>query len=219
MKKNKINSYTIDLFLLIEDIVVICDKQSLIMLLASFLFAFFLQNVNFATAVHNGHYKSGEQIKVIVSNVDPFHNPTEKYDYYHLPWPCKVEKKEIDWNIGSIISGERDRTTKYKINFGIALPNPESLCGQKSLTAAQVDDFIHAIKNDYQYEMWVDDLPVWGRVGFYSTENPVEYYLITHRHFHLRYNRDQVITVNISTVLQQGHYVLLEKGKPLDVKS
>lgn len=66
--------------------------------------------------------------------------------------------------------------------------------------------------------MWVDDLPLFGRVGF-AQPNEIshgkQYFLITHRHFHIRYNKDQVITVNISTRLQPGHYMEIKKDEDL----
>ena len=82
--------------------------------------------------------------------------------------------------------------------------------------------FIDAINDEYQYEMWVDDLPVFGRVGFAQPNDMMGgpdrklYFLITHRHFHLRYNKDQVITVNISTRLQPGHYVEIKRDTSLE---
>ena len=69
--------------------------------------------------------------------------------------------------------------------------------------------------------MLIDDLPVYGRVGFHqqNTNNPKPFdeyhFLITHRHFNILYNKNQIIHVNISTRLQPGHYVELQKDQNL----
>ena len=42
------------------------------------------------------------------------------------------------------------------------------------------------------------------------------YFLITHRHFHIQYNNDQIITVNISTKLQPDHYIEIKRDLDLN---
>jgi len=169
--------------------------------------------------INSGHYKFNDPIPVRVSNVAPFHNPTEKYPYDLLPWPCKPKDVHQDNpNLGAIINGERNRESLYQIHFQRST-NKQTVCGEKELTGGQIQKFIDAINDEYQYEMWVDDLPVFGRVGFAQPNEMMGgklYFLITHRHFHIRYNGDQVITVNISTRLQPGHYVEIKKDTPLD---
>jgi len=160
------------------------------------------------------HFKQNDIVNVRVSNVGPFHNPTEKYSYDYLPWPCKAPHHKSTAAFGSIINGERNRESLYAIHF-LRSTTSQSLCDETFLDAKAVNQFIRGIRHEFQYEMVIDDLPVWGRVGF-TQQNPTykQYFLITHRHFHLRYNGDQVITVNISTRLQPGHYVELIKDKP-----
>jgi len=170
-------------------------------------------------AIFSGHYKFNDPIPVRVSNVAPFHNPTEKYPYDLLPWPCKPKDIHSDNpNLGAIINGERNRDSLYQIHFQRST-NKQTVCGEKELQGRDVNAFIDAINDEYQYEMWVDDLPVFGRVGFAQPNEMMGgklYFLITHRHFHIRYNKDQVITVNISTRLQPGHYVEIKKDTPLE---
>lgn len=169
--------------------------------------------------INTGQYKFNDPIPVRVSNVAPFHNPTEKYPYDLLPWPCKPKDVHKDNpNLGAIINGERNRESLYQIHFQRST-NKQTVCGEKELSAGHVQKFIDAINEEYQYEMWVDDLPVFGRVGFAQPNEMMGgklYFLITHRHFHIRYNGDQVITVNISTRLQPGHYVEIKKDTPLE---
>jgi len=163
------------------------------------------------------NFKFNDPINVRVSTVGPFHNPTEKYSYEYLPWPCKLPHTHRDTALGSIISGERTQDSSYLIHFQRAT-STQTLCGEQSMDAKAVNQFISAIKREFQYEMIIDDLPVFGRVGFTQKNDAGEtqYFLITHRHFHLRFNGGHVITVNISTRLQTGQYVELIKNKPID---
>eukprot|EP01083_Nonionella_stella_P318651 1165852_1 len=164
-----------------------------------------------------GHYQFNDPMPVRVSNVRPFHqlypyNQTYvTYPYDLLPWPCKPKNPNG-------ITDERSRESLYQIHFQRST-NKQTVCGEKELSAHYVNPFIEAISDEYRYEMWVDNLPVFGRVGF-AQPNEMSgrtlYFLITHRHFHIRYNRDQVITVNISTHVQPGHYVEIKKDTPLD---
>ncbi len=49
--------------------------------------------------------------------------------------------------------------------------------------------------------MYYDDLPIWGFIG--KVERPPEgehkYYIFTHVHFDLSYNKDKVVEINIAT--------------------
>ena len=91
--------------------------------------------------------------------------------------------------------------------------------GEKELSGSHVNKLNDTINDEYQYEMWVDDLPVFGRVGFAQPNEVMGgklYFLITHHHFHIRYNQEQVFTVNISRRLQPGHYVEIKCDTPLE---
>lgn len=41
--------------------------------------------------------------------------------------------------------------------------------------------FIYAVKNLYWYQMYVDDLPIWGIVGDMDESDPNSYYIYTHK--------------------------------------
>ena len=75
----------------------------------------------------------------------------------------------------------------------------ESLC-KKELTVAEVKSFRNAVKNDYYFQMYYDDLPIWGFIGKVDTEvSPNAYYLFTHVHFAIKYNEDRVIEITVAT--------------------
>ena len=65
--------------------------------------------------------------------------------------------------------------------------------------------FKHAIQSHYWYELFMDDLPVWGFVGEYvlpegeegATEEQA--FIYTHKSFEINYNGDQIIQVNLTS--------------------
>lgn len=66
--------------------------------------------------------------------------------------------------------------------------------------------FTHAIENDYYFEMFIEDLPMWGYIGEVEGEDvllghleTVRRYIYPHLHFSIGYNTDQVVSVNVST--------------------
>lgn len=85
-----------------------------------------------------------------------------------------------------------------------------------------IQKFINAIKNEFEYEMWIDDLPVFGRVGFSQTypkdrfsddgTKVSDYFLITHRNFQITYHKDKITSVKVSTELYPDQYVQLQPG-------
>jgi hypothetical protein len=50
--------------------------------------------------------------------------------------------------------------------------------------------------------MYYDDLPIWGFIGKVEKAPGSEehkYYIFTHVHFDINYNRDKVIEINVAT--------------------
>ena len=60
---------------------------------------------------------------------------------------------------------------------------------QESLKA-----FVYAVKNDYIYQMYMDDLPLWTMVGEQAGGS---YYLWTHKKFEIGWNEDRIVDVNL----------------------
>ena len=60
---------------------------------------------------------------------------------------------------------------------------------------------MYAVKNNYWYQMYIDDLPVWGIVGDEEGERdgPKQYYIWTHKKFDIGYNGDQIVDINLTS--------------------
>lgn len=57
--------------------------------------------------------------------------------------------------------------------------------------------FVYAVKNHYWYQMYLDDLPIWGIVGEISKTG--DHYIWTHKKFEIGYNGKQIVDVNLTS--------------------
>lgn len=149
------------------------------------------------------HYAAHEPLQVIANKVGPFNNPSETYEYYSLPF-CSRSKKKRREDFGERLVGDRKVVSPYEITF---LDNvPWRLLCEQSFSQVELRMFTHAIENDYYFEMFIEDLPMWGYIGEVEGEDvllghleTVRRYIYPHLHFSIGYNTDQVVSVNVST--------------------
>ena len=85
------------------------------------------------------------------------------HQYYDLPF-CrpdgKVEKTEA---LGEVLEGDRMVSTPYDLSFLQDYKN-EVIC-KKDLTEKDLELLRKAVKEDYYFQMYYDDLPIWGFIG------------------------------------------------------
>jgi len=106
------------------------------------------------------------------------------------------EKKEA---LGEVLNGDRLVSGPYTLDF-LVDKDSEVLC-RKKLTKEDVAQFRTAVLKDYYFQMYYDDLPIWGFVGKVDREGKSDpsdyrYFLFKHTHFEVLFNRDCVIEVN-----------------------
>lgn len=77
------------------------------------------------------------------------------------------------------------------------------------LNDEKVKAFTYAVKNNYWYQMYIDDLPIWGRVGERGEDK--RYYIFTHKKFEIGYNDNRIVDVKLTTENKQA----LETGAKL----
>ena len=60
---------------------------------------------------------------------------------------------------------------------------------------------LYAVKNNYWYQMYIDDLTVWGIVGDVEEgdDGQKQYYVWTHKTFDIGYNGDQIVDINLTS--------------------
>ncbi|KAF6150800.1 hypothetical protein GIB67_020883, partial [Kingdonia uniflora] len=64
-------------------------------------------------------YKDSEHVLLYANKVGPFHNPSETYRYYDLPFCVPENVKEKREDLGEVLNGDRLVDVPYELNFRI----------------------------------------------------------------------------------------------------
>jgi len=163
--------------------------------------------------------------------LSPFNNPMETYRYYSLPF-CKthssadVEKQVAEdesvavnyrmmqekregavrhkQRLGESIVGDRRESSPYEVSFGDSV-DWRLLC-KEELDTDDLTLFKEAIHNNYFFEMFVEDLPMWGYIGDAVDEDLIlgessqsRTYLFPHLHFYLGHNNKKIVSAKVTT--------------------
>ncbi|KAG2493980.1 hypothetical protein HYH03_007907 [Edaphochlamys debaryana] len=109
-------------------------------------------------------YDTGDDVVLFASKIGPFENPTETYPYYDLPFcqPPEGTRGKAE-SLGEALGSDRLVSTPYVIKYGVNVRHA-ILC-KKSLDAAAVKGFRDAVMQGYYWQMYMDELPLWGFVG------------------------------------------------------
>ena len=103
---------------------------------------------------------------VWLNKIGPYHNPHETYPYYALPF-CKpateLSPRRKFMSLGEILEGYDFVNSDLDVRFRKDTPRA-SLCTM-SLNAETARQLRYAVSNHYWYQMYIDELPVWGMVG------------------------------------------------------
>lgn len=106
--------------------------------------------------------------------------------------------------LGESIVGDRRESSPYEISFGDSV-DWRLLC-QKELDSDDLTLLKEAIHNNYFFEMFVEDLPMWGYVGDAVDEDLIlgensasRTYLFPHLHFYLGYNKQKIVSAKVTT--------------------
>jgi len=161
-------------------------------------------------------YVSEEAVSLWVNTIGPYHNPQETYSYYKLPY-CKpehgIETSKRLAGIGEVLEGNELRNSGLKLGFAKNI-NREDVC-DVILDKDSAAQFEFAIDNQYWYELFLDDLPMWGMVGEVLRDDAhsrMEKHIFTHRSLNIAYSGSRVIEVNLTS----ENPVPIEIGKKLE---
>lgn len=165
-------------------------------------------------------YANGEPVVAWLNKIGPYHNPIETYSYYDLPY-CAPETRLSPHTkfagLGEVFEGTEHVNSDLDIRFRQPVPT-KAYC-HLTLSDAEAAYFKYAVENHYWYQMYVDDLPVWGMVGGRLADHTHSVasvgavakgldglkgkagtsYVYTHRAFSLGFNEDRVVEVNLTT--------------------
>jgi transmembrane 9 superfamily protein 3 len=147
---------------------------------------------------HNHLYKEKEEVVLWMNTVGPYHNRQETYSYFSLPF-CEGPKKDISHyheTLGEALQGVELVFSGLDIDFKVDMTKTK-YC-EVELTEEKYQAFVYAVKNHYWYQMYIDDLPIWGIVG--EIEKGDEgYYMWTHKKFDIGYNDNRIVDVNLTS--------------------
>lgn len=143
-------------------------------------------------------YEKNEEVVLWVNTVGPYHNRQETYPYFSLPF-CAGPKPSISHyheTLGENLLGVELEFSGVYMAFQEDHPKTDYCTVE--LSKGKFDLFAYAIKNHYWYQMYIDDLPIWGIVGEYD-EKEDTYYLWTSKKFDIGYNGDKIVDVNLTS--------------------
>ena len=112
---------------------------------------------------HEHTYQDKEEVVLWMNTVGPYHNRQETYKYFSLPF-CVGSKKSISHyheTLGEALQGVELEFSGLDIKFKDDVM-PGTYC-EIDLDKEKRDAFVYAIKNHYWYQMYIDDLPIWGK--------------------------------------------------------
>jgi len=163
------------------------------------LLGFFWFPFSPSTWAHEHHYSDGDEVTLWVNKVGPFPNPQETYAYYSLPFcqPDEIIESKSE-GLGEALLGYELIKSNIEIRFKTS--TKKTTC-TKTLTKKEASQFTDAILQQYWYQLFLDDLPIWGMVGEYFEEegSPPKVFIYTHKKFVLSWNGDRVIEVNLTS--------------------
>merc|ERR1712137_1366489 len=131
------------------------------------------------------------------NTVGPYHNRQETDLYFSLPF-YRGPKETISHyheTLGEALQGVELEPSGIPFDFK-GLINTTPYC-EVELNEEKAKAFSYAVKNHYWYQMYLDDLPIWGVVGEIGDNN--DYYIWTHKKFEIGYNGNQIIDVNLTS--------------------
>ncbi|KAL5291899.1 TM9SF3 family protein [Megaselia abdita] len=147
---------------------------------------------------HTHLYTDKEEVVLWMNTVGPYHNRQETYAYFSLPF-CSGPKDQIAHyheSLSEALQGIDLVFSGYEMDFKEDVPR-KTLC-MVELTKDKVEAFSYAVSKEYWYQMYIDGLPIWGKVG---EKNPSDnkLYISTHKKFEIGYNGKQIVDIILTT--------------------
>ncbi|KAK0604006.1 hypothetical protein LWI29_011112 [Acer saccharum] len=174
-----------------------------------------------SSSPYDHRYNVGDHIPLFVNKIGPLNNPSETYQYYDLPF-CSPDP--ISWKketLGEVLNGDHLTSALYKLKFLEDKTGDTLLC-QKKLKGDEVARFRQAIIDDFYFQMYYDDLPLWGYIGkiedesWMLSEKGKKYYLFTHVQFDAFYNGNHIIEIRAFS--DPNHVVDITEDGDINVK-
>eukprot|EP00943_MAST-04B_sp_MAST-4B-sp1_P009263 g9263.t1 len=187
-------------------------------ILSTIVFFIFLINIHSIAADEESHsYQEKENVYLWLNKVGPYHNPQETYTYFSLPF-CKPTDVPADLpeakygGLGEVLEGHGFVQSGIAIHFGEEV-SENTLCSSV-LTKEDAEHFKYAVRHHYWYQLYLDDLPIWGMVGQVQGESSKTHandekvsaaslrtFVYTKKEISISRNNGQIIEVNLTSRL------------------
>lgn len=116
----------------------------------------------------------------------------------------RVGAEKTKHRFGEHIAGDRRETSPYELSFQDDI-EWRLLC-KTTLGERELNKLKEAIHNNYFFEMFIEDLPMWGYVGDFEDEDAIlgemegsHTYLFPHLHFKIGTNNGQIVSASVTT--------------------
>lgn len=120
-------------------------------------------------------YEDLEDVPIWLSKVGPYHNPQEVYSYYSLPF-CRPESRLQPetrlGGLGEILEGNELQNSDLPLRFKENVEETK-VCVMGPLDEPSAQLLAFAVSNHYWYQLFIDELPIWGMVGEILAEEEV----------------------------------------------
>ena len=145
----------------------------------------------------------------------PFNNPVEKYRYYSLPFCTDHDEHDKKGalkhkqRLREAIAGDRRESSPFGVAYGENVEH-RVLCTKK-FGSDDLKMFKDAIENSYFFEMYVEDLPMFGFLGDVLNEDYIQKdimgagagtgttVLFPHLEFQFGMNKGKIVSASIHT--------------------
>lgn len=138
-------------------------------------------------------YLTGDAVQVFADKMSPRVNPYETYHYQQLPG-CVLKESKRSRTLGEQLSGDHAFTLPTDIRFNQKLD--QTVMCKFQMTPETARRLAEYVRGGFQYELIVDDLPVWGAIGQVIADTE-DLGVFLHRTFHIGVNVDQIVNVTL----------------------
>ncbi|KAL4556116.1 hypothetical protein LXL04_038757 [Taraxacum kok-saghyz] len=173
-----------------------------------FIASFLLISSPVVSSDSDHKYQPDDTVDLWVNKVGPYNNPQETYNYYSLPFCRPPGHAGHKWGgLGEVLGGNELIDSQIDVKFQKNVEKT-TICDLE-LDEPKVLQFTHAIEHNYWFEFFM------GFVGELHSDrnNDNKHMLFTHKNITIKYNKDQIIHVNLT----QENPKPLEVGRKLDM--
>uniref|UniRef100_A0A251TWI9 Transmembrane 9 superfamily member n=1 Tax=Helianthus annuus TaxID=4232 RepID=A0A251TWI9_HELAN len=129
-------------------------------LTVALLLAFCTNKVHSDASDHK--YKPADEVPIYANKVGPFHNPSETYRYYDLPFCLPARLKEKPEALGEVLNGDRLVSAPYKLETSWSKRLENRLQKNHLQKTKVIINSEKPLPKDLLFQMYYDDLPFWG---------------------------------------------------------